>query len=231
MKWLAVGKTFIAPKPARNPFRVSGLGTLPKFGPAVTASAGAAKKGSVLNGSAAPQFVERVPTGALEPACGSAARLQPEPEVSKLPVSFVGRAGPHPVEGQPKEAANKTERPFTDRPVADYPPGPSAQAANLSGLSRSGGTVSVSGEKRLLFSFLPAGHHAAGVARAAASLDEVKVIRNDLSDADVEVVPAEIKTAAAPPPRSAVEAEPVGWTLWDWQRLASRLKVFGRAGA
>jgi hypothetical protein len=60
-------------------------------------------------------------------------------------------------------------------------------------------------------------------------LDQVRVVRNDLSEADLEVTPRKPEPkaeAATPKPQ---EQETIGYTLKDWARLAGRLSVFARS--
>jgi hypothetical protein len=60
------------------------------------------------------------------------------------------------------------------------------------------------------------------------SLERIKVVRNDLSDADLEVVPARpsaTPAAAAPAPRLIEKAE---GTKSAWERVTTRILGAGR---
>jgi hypothetical protein len=230
MQLLAVGKSFVAPRPVRNPFRVSRVGALRRFGAAVASPNGPALKTAALGEGLVNAVTEVSAGSAAGPNCHSVTWPQTNAEVRKLPISFVGRERPQPVKVSPHEDAKGSGRLQGGRGAASTSsraPGPTAPTSSG---ARAITTEAVPREKRVLFNFRPAARPANGSARAAASLDEVKVIRNDLSEADVEVVPAPAK-GSEPPPPSPREVEPIGWTLMDWHRLADRFKVFSRAGA
>jgi hypothetical protein len=55
------------------------------------------------------------------------------------------------------------------------------------------------------------------------SLDRVKVVRNDLSEADLEVVPARLKAAPTP-----MAVEPAGSAASAWGRVTTRIFHAGR---
>lgn len=141
----------------------------------------------------------------------------------KLPIRFFGSRSPEKVEVTPPAPGDHGHA----VPPPSRPP-ETAVPAQLSLVPPGGSESGSRRQDRVLFAFrVPAKRPAKGVGNDL-RLEQVRVVRNDLNEADLEVVPRkpEPKAAAAPP--GPEEKEAVGYTLKDWARLAGRLSVFAR---
>jgi hypothetical protein len=142
----------------------------------------------------------------------------------RLPIRFFGSRPPERVEvTPPAPAEHRQATPPPNRPPETPAP------AQLRSVSADGSESANRPQERVLFAFrVPARRPAQGVPNDL-KLDQVRVVRNDLSEADLEVTPRKPEPkaeAATPKPQ---EQETIGYTLKDWARLAGRLSVFARS--
>ncbi len=170
-----------------------------------------------------------LPTFAL--AAGATAGPSMLNRAWKLPISFFGWGQPEPVKVTQAEPAKCGARLFKGPPEAipRVVAEPQPRAPSLTKPARC--ATSEPQAKRVLFDFRLPSRPAGTLRQADRSLESVKVVRNDLCDADLEVVPAAAKTTLSAPPKEERAKERVDYAPSDWSRLARRFQVFSRARA
>lgn len=146
------------------------------------------------------------------------------PRGLKLPIRFIGNRPPEKVEVTPPAPADRRQT----TPPPDRPPEKAAPAELRLAPPDGRGTASRQ-QDRVLFAFrVPAKRLAKGAANDL-KLEQVRVVRNDLSEADLEVTPRKPEPKAEASASKTEEKEGIGYTLKDWARLAGRLSVFARS--
>lgn len=170
-----------------------------------------------------------LPTFAL--AAGTTAGPSMLNRAWKLPISFFGWGSPEPVKVTQAEPAKCGVRLFKD-PAEVTPRVVAEPKAPVPSLAKPARRVAPEPQpKRVLFEFRLPSRPAGTLRSADRSLESVKVVRNDLSDADLEVVPATAKSTLPVQPKAEPAKERVDYAPSDWSRLAGRFQVFSRARA
>jgi hypothetical protein len=203
LRLLATGRSLVGLKEPVSPYRMRTQGLLPKFG-------------SSKNPFAAPTRPEppaapaRQETGTLFEAEPKPQPVTPTPVKPAKPVRAVAAA--------PMAAAAVVE---------PKPPGPArVDPAALAKSSSIWGWVKQLSPRSLLVRRGPGAPKSARSwpshrpVQAELSLDKVKVVRNDLTDTDLEIVPARLMglpSGASPVLSQSGKSEPAAW-----DRLASR---------
>ena len=197
LRLLTTGKSLVGLSDTESRYRVTSQRLLPQFGPARNPFSSRAK--------AEPAQTEARPPGEHSPS-GAPEETHDTPGLSR-----------------------KGGAALQSRPEGRTPPA-SSNAHSLSGMLRLRTTALLSRWRAKLSGlFDPAGGKAAKPAiprfpklpvQGELSLDRIKVVRNDLSDADLEVVPAK-----APAPRAVENAK---GARSAWGRVTTRILGAGK---
>jgi len=181
MQLLSAGKSLVGLHDTHSRYQLRTKNTLPKFGPVRNPFVTTAEPVVAKADAGVPKTYQ------LNPAELAAANLK---ETKRIPVAV--------------EIFKKTTR------LPTLPPARRAEQilSRIAALAR-GGCEWAGDQARKLPQLVarrkpaPAPKLSGAVIQAELSLDRVQVVRNDLSDADVEVVPAQVKPLAAPTPAPA----------------------------
>ena len=194
-------------KSTSSRYRMKAANLLPKFGSAKNPFAGPSKTESpVAEPEPAPPSMK--PAETLKPAKAETPSLF-EPKKPEAIVQPKAKAS-HPVTAAPAGSATRAAKPILDAPVPAIRP-PRQRFAWIKKLN----------PKRLLPSVKPAkSKPVSGPVQPELLLERVKVVRNDLSDTDVEIVPGRLMglpSGASPVLPNVTRAQ-----SGAWDRLTSR---------
>jgi len=228
LRLLAAGRSLVGMKDITARYRMRTAALLPKFG-------------SPKNPFAAPAKTEPKPRPGIAPAAVPA-QTKPEPVKMETVPLFDGKPKTPPAPAAPKTpvAPVKAKEPLREtiqpaRPELKSMPARPATAARKP--AAFGGWVTRINPLPLLRLLKPGANKSPKPrpARAAVqgelSLEKVKVVRNDLNDADVELLPARptvtVSASSAISPVMTKTEPKTGSTTWN--RLTSRLLGAGQS--